>query len=41
MNSGVKMDKAVVNIGESHAVAFHVASGHNLENWRERRGSNP
>ena len=30
--SGMEMEKAVVNIGESHVVALHVTSGHNMEN---------
>jgi integrase len=33
--------KVIANIGESRVVALHVTSGHNIVEWRERRGSNP
>ncbi|MGB7748682.1 MAG: site-specific integrase [Verrucomicrobiia bacterium] len=41
MGSGVEMKPSVVSIGESHNVTPLVTSGHNVVEWRERRGSNP
>jgi len=38
---GAGLEKAIATIGESHVVALNVTSGHNMEEWRERRGSNP
>lgn len=34
-------EKAIVNAGERHIVVHHVTNGHNVEKWREWRGSNP
>jgi hypothetical protein len=39
--SGVEVAKVIAKIGESHKVTPLVTSGHNDEQWRERRGSNP
>ena len=39
--SGVGANEIAVNSGESHVLAPLVTSGHNVGEWRERRGSNP
>ena len=38
---GAGKQKVIVNTGESHNVTPLVTSGHNIGEWRERRGSNP
>jgi integrase len=39
--SGAETGKVIANIGENHNVTPLVTSGHNVDEWRERRGSNP
>ncbi|MGB7767232.1 MAG: tyrosine-type recombinase/integrase [Verrucomicrobiia bacterium] len=38
---GAGKQKVIANIGESHNMTPLVTSGHNIGEWRERRGSNP
>jgi integrase len=40
-DSGSEMEQSVASMGDSHDVTPLVTSGHNVEAWRERRGSNP
>jgi len=39
--SGAGMEEIIANIGESHDVTPLVTGGHDVGEWRERRGSNP